>query len=403
MAIRARSKLTAKSVAAAKPGRHGDGAGLYLVVAESGARKWVFRFTWRGKVTETGLGSADTVGLADARDRAAEARRALASGRNPIEVRREKSKVVPTFGELADEFFEAKKSEWRHKRHERQWHWSLTVGGAPLRDKLVDAIDVADILDVLKPYWQKTPTTASRLRQRIETILNAAKARGFRSSDNPAAWRGHLQHLLQKQRKLAQAHYAALPYEELPDFMARLRAVEKSAARALEFTILTASRSNETYGARWSEINFTTKVWVIPKERMKAGVEHRVPLSARALEILEAQRACTNGAFVFPSPFGDKPLSHVVMQREVARLGAKGITVHGFRSSFRDWCGQETSFSREIAEQSLAHRIGDGAELAYKRGDFLEKRRELMEAWATYCDLKNSENVVAFKKSSRKA
>lgn len=392
----ASGKLTAKSVGAAKTGRHGDGAGLYLVVSMTGARKWVFRFSWQGRVTEMGLGSADVVGLAQARTLRDDARKVLATGRNPIETRREGKRDIPTFGSLADEFFETKKSEWRHPRHINQWDWALKVGCAPLRGKPVDAIDVADILDVLKPLWTKTPSTASRLRQRIESILNAAKARGLRSGENPAAWRGHLEHLLTKRPKLTKGHHAAMPYEQLPYFMERLRDEEAISARALEFTILTASRSNETFGARWQEIDISTKLWIVPKQRMKGGVEHRVPLSTRATEILHNLAATRTGEFIFPSPRGDKPMSHVAMQQVLTRMGVKGATVHGFRSSFRDWCGHETNFSREIAEQSLAHRIGDEAELAYKRGDFLQKRRALMEAWSRYCEPKIGD-VLNFK------
>ncbi|UZX12826.1 integrase arm-type DNA-binding domain-containing protein [Methylocystis sp. MJC1] len=391
--------MTAKAVEKANPGRHGDGAGLYLVVSATGSRKWVYRFSWGGKVTEMGLGSADVVGLAEARNHRDEQRKVLASGRNPIEARRAGSRTVPTFGALADEFFETKKPEWRHQRHVYQWEWALKVGCAPLRGKPVDAIEVTEVLSVLKPLWLKTPSTASRLRQRIEAILNAAKARGFRSGENPAAWRGHLEHLLPKRKKLSQGHYPAMPYEQVPYFMARLRAEEALSAKALEFTILTACRSNEVFGARWKEIDKTSKVWVIPKERMKGGIEHRVPLSARAMEILKDLAAARTGEFVSPSPRGDKPLSHVAMQRVLGRMDVTGVTVHGFRSSFRDWCGHETNFSREIAEQALAHRLGDEAELSYKRGDFLEKRRGLMEAWSGYCQPIGADNVLKFTKS----
>lgn len=400
----ASGKLTAKAVSAAKAGRHGDGDGLYLVISPTGARKWVFRFSWRGNVTEMGLGSAKVVGLAEARELRSSARKMLASGLNPIELRRQRDKEinVPTFGTLADEFFEAKKSEWRHPRHVSQWEWSLKIGCASIRNIPVDTVSVSDVLNVLKPLWLKTPSTASRLRQRIEIVLNAAKARGYRSGENPAAWRGHLEHLLAKRPKLSQGHYPAMPYQLLPDFMARLMSEEAISARALEFTILTASRSKETFGARWSEIDMVTNNWVIPKERMKGGVEHRVPLSGRVREILTMQAACRTGDYVFPSPRGDKQLSHVAMQQVLTRMGIEGATVHGFRSSFRDWCGHETNFSREIAEQSLAHRLGDETELAYKRGDFLEKRRELMEEWARYCKLKGSRNTVTFKKGRDK-
>jgi integrase len=392
------NKLTARAAATTKPGRYGDGDGLWLVVSKTGARKWAYRFSWSGKVTEMGLGSADVVSLAQARSLRDEARKMLASGRNPIEARREAGRVIPTFGALADELLEAKQPEWRNAKHAEQWRWSLQVACALLRDKAIDAIEVSDVLAVLKPMWLEKPETASRLRQRIEAVLNAAKARGYRSGENPAAWRGHLEHLLPKRQRLTKGHHAAMDYRDVPNFIQRLRSEDYVSARALEFCILTAARSGEVFGARWPEIDFAGKVWAIPKERMKAGRDHRVPLSVRAMELLEQLFKVRTGSVVFPSPRGDRPLSHIAMQKVLSRLCVESATVHGFRSSFRDWAGHETSFPREIAEQALAHRLGDAAELAYKRGDFLEKRRELMEAWARYCEPKWSENIVAFKR-----
>jgi integrase len=392
------NKLTARAAATTKPGRYGDGDGLWLVVSKTGARKWAYRFSWSGKVTEMGLGSADVVSLAEARSLRDEARKVLASGRNPIEARREAGRVIPTFGALADELLEAKQPEWRNAKHAEQWRWSLQVACALLRDKPVDAIEVSDVLAVLKPMWLEKPETASRLRQRIEAVLNAAKARGYRAGENPAAWRGHLEHLLPKRPRLTKGHHAAMDYRDVPSFIQRLRSEDYVSARALEFCILTAARSGEVFGARWPEIDLAGKVWAIPKERMKAGRDHRVPLSDRATELLEQLFKVRTGSVVFPSPRGDRPLSHIAMQKVLSRLGVESATVHGFRSSFRDWAGHETSFPREIAEQALAHRLGDAAELAYKRGDFLEKRRELMEAWARYCEPKWSENIVAFKR-----
>lgn len=397
----AKHKLTAKKVEAAKAGRHGDGEGLWLVVSPSDAKRWVYRFTISGKVSEVGLGAYPAISLESARRQAAKYREQHKSGINPVAAKRRKKieeAEKPTFGAISDDILEAKRPEWRNQKHADQWKWSLEVACAQLRPKPVDEIEVSDVLAVLKPLWLEKPETATRLRQRIEAVLNAAKAKGFREGENPAMWRGHLEHLLPKRPKLSRDHHAAMDYRDVPDFIKRLRDEDYIASKALEFCIITAGRSGEIFGARWSEIDMTSKVWVIPAQRMKAGREHRVPLSTRAIEILEALSSGKIGEFVFPSPRGDKPLSHVSMQKVLSRLGVVGSTVHGFRSSFRDWAGHETAFPREICEQALAHRLGDAAELAYKRGDFLEKRRLLMEAWATHCEPNVSGNFLKFSK-----
>jgi integrase len=388
-----RTKLTARAAATTKPGRYGDGGGLYLVVSPSGARKWVYRFTYAGKVTETGLGSADVVSLAEARRKAHEARRLLDAGENPIVAKRKAAALragVPTFGTVADAFVKAKENEWRNEKHKAQWRASLTDLVVPLRALPIDEIDTAAVLSVLKPIWQAKPETASRLRGRIEAVLDAAKAQGYRTGENPAAWRGHLAHLLSKRGKLSRGHHAAMDYRDVPAFVAKLRECGTIAAMALEFCLLTAARSAEVYGARWSEIDMTAKVWILPAERMKGAREHRVPLCVRAVNLLEMLRAARTCDYVFSSPRGSKPLSHVAMAKVMHRLQIAGPTVHGFRSAFRDWAGNETHFAREVAEAALAHVIGDAAERAYRRGDALEKRRELMAAWANYCEPENS-------------
>jgi integrase len=397
-----KQKLTARAAATTKPGRYGDGAGLYLVVSPSGARKWVYRFSYAGKVTEAGLGSADVVSLAEARDRAHEARKLLETGKNPIEAKRQAAMIEtgkPTFGAIADSLIAAKEIEWRNEKHRAQWRTSLTELAAPLRYRPVDEIDTAAVLAVLTPLWQTKPETASRVRGRIEAVLDAAKAQGHRSGENPAAWRGHLAHLLPKRGKLTRGHHAAMAYRDVPAFVAKLRGCDAIAAMALEFCILTATRSGEVYGARWSEIDMAAKVWTVPAGRMKAAREHRVPLSDRPLAILEKLFEAQTGDFVFPSPRGQRPLSHVAMAKVMRRLEIDQATVHGFRSAFRDWAGNETHFPREVAEAVLAHVIGDKAEQAYRRGDALEKRRALMAAWASYCEPKKGDNVVRFKKS----
>ena len=353
-----KQKLTARAAATTKPGRYGDGAGLYLVVSPSGARKWVYRFSYAGKVTEAGLGSADVVSLAEARDKAHEARKLLEAGKNPIEAKRQAALVEtgkPTFGAIADALIAAKEIEWRNEKHRAQWRASLTEFAAPLRSRPVDEIDTAAVLAVLTPFWQTKPETASRVRGRIEAVLDAAKAQGHRSGENPAAWRGHLAHLLPKRGKLTRGHHAAMDYRDVPAFVAKLRGCDAIAAMALEFCILTATRSGEVYGARWSEIDMAAKVWTVPAGRMKAAREHRVPLSDRALAILEKLFEARTGDFVFPSPRGRRPLSHVAMAKVMRRLEVEQATVHGFRSAFRDWAGNETHFPREIAEAALAH------------------------------------------------
>jgi len=398
----ASGKLTARGAATTKPGRYGDGAGLYLVVALSGARKWVYRFTWQGKVTETGLGSADVVSLAEARDKAAPARKMLASGRNPIEARREAAGAAakPTFGQVADALIAAKESEWRNAKHRAQWRMTLETYAKPLRSTPVDEIDTEAVLGVLKPVWQAKPETASRLRGRIEAVLDAAKAQGLRSGENPAAWRGHLAHLLPKRGKLTRGHHAALPYAELPAFLAQLREREAVAALALEFCILTATRTSETLGAQWAEVDVEEKVWTIPAERMKAARPHRVPLSDRAAQIIEKLAEAKTGDFIFPGQQPSRPLSGMAMEMILRRMKVENVTVHGFRSAFRDWAGNETHFPRELAEAALAHVIGDKAEQAYRRSDALEKRRALMQAWANHCEPSKGANVIQLRKQA---
>jgi integrase len=386
------SKLTARKVETAKPGKYGDGGGLQLAVAPTGARKWVLRFLWGGKAREMGLGSYPEIGLAEAREKALAARKLARSGVDPI-AERQQDKRVPTFGDLAGEVVTEQGKSFRNAKHRAQWKMTLEIYAAPLRPKAVDAITTEDVLGVLKPIWTEKAETASRLRGRIERVLNAAKAKGFRSGENPAAWRGHLENLLPKRQKLARGHHAAMPYPDVPAFVARLREREAVAALALEFAILTAARSGEVLGARWSEIDLAAKVWTVPPDRMKAAREHRVPLSKRALAILKRAEAAKTSNLVFPGQSAGRPLSVMAMDMVLRRMGAS-VTVHGFRSSFRDWAGNETHFPRELAEHALAHVLGDKAEQAYRRSDALEKRRALMDAWAAYCGPNAGSNVV---------
>ena len=397
------ARLTARKVATVGPGIYPDGGGLYLCVSASLNRTWIFRFSWRGRRPEMGLGSFDAgIGLAEARVARDEARRILTSGLNPIERRKETRRVStgkPTFGEIANALLEAKRPEWRNAKHKEQWRASLMKDAFALRSRPVDEIDTEAVLEVLKPLWIVKSETASRLRGRIEAVLDAAKAQGHRSGENPAAWRGHLSHLLPKRPKLKRGHHAAMAYRDISELLTKLRAHDTIAAKALEVCILTATRTGEILGARWPEIDMGAKVWTVPAGRMKAAREHRVPLSASAMEVIEGLAQLRTCEFAFPSPRGKRPLSHVAMAKVLARLGVENATVHGFRSAFRDWAGNETDFPREVAEAALAHVIGDKAEQAYRRSDALAKRRKLMDAWAAYCKPAASANVVAFKKA----
>jgi integrase len=395
------NKLTARGVATmTEVGRHSDGGGLYFVVGPTGSRAWAFMWKRDGKRREMGLGPLSAVSLAEARQKAAECRKIVAEGGDPlIERDRANSSVsaTPTFGEAADALIAAKVHEWQNAKHKAQWRMTLTEYAKPLRSKPVDKVTTADVLAVLKPVWLKKPETASRLRGRIEAVLDAAKAQGHRSGENPAAWRGHLSHLLPKRPKLSRGHHAAMPYDEVPGFIQQLRGRDGMAARALEFTILTAARTGEAIGARVAEIDLGKRVWTVPKERMKAGREHRVPLTARMVEILkEVELLRGESEMVFVGPRG-RALSNMGMDAVLRRMGVE-VTVHGFRSAFRDWAGNETQFQREVAEAALAHVVGDKAEQAYRRGDALEKRRALMEAWGNYCEGQGAAgNVVAFR------
>ena len=377
---------------------------MWLVVSKTLAKKWVYRFTIAGAVSETGLGAFPTVSLTEARELAAEARKLSRAGISPVAAKREAKAaaikaIKPTFGKIADDLIAAKSSEWRNAKHKAQWEMTLKKYCAPIRSKPVDEVDTADVLAILTPLWKRAPETASRLRGRIEAVLDAAKAKGYRTGENPAAWRGHLAHILPKRQKLTRGHHAAMAYEQIPAFITKLRQVDTLAAKALEFTILTTSRTSEALGAKWSEIDMNAKVWEIPAHRMKAGVLHRVPLSEDVIKLLEKQKLMKAKEFVFPGKAPKRPLSNMSMEMLLRRMEIEGVTVHGFKSAFRDWCGNETPFPREIAEAALAHTI-QGVEAAYRRSDALEKRRALMQAWAQYCEPKDTDNVLKFQKPS---
>ena len=393
-AMRLIGKLTSLSVRQARRrGLYGDGGGLFLQVSESGAKSWVFRFKKADRLRVMGLGPAHTITLAEARDRARECRKLRLDGIDPIEARRaeraqaklDAAKAV-TFAECADAYITAHKAGWRNPKHAAQWPATLATYVNPtFGERPVQAIDTALVTRVMEPIWTKKPETASRVRGRIESILDWATARGYRQGENPARWRGHLENLLPRRSKVRRVeHHAALPYSELSAFMLALRQQEGVAARALEFTILTAARTGEVIGARWEEINIAERLWSVPAERMKAGREHRVPLCGKALEIVEEMRAI-GGNFIFPGGKRGKPLSNMAMTMLLRRMGHGDQTVHGFRSTFRDWAAERTNFPAEVAEMALAHAVTDKVEAAYRRGDLFEKRRALAEAWAKFC------------------
>jgi integrase len=390
--------LTARRVATAKVGKYGDGNNLYLIVSDSGSRKWILRFTWRGRPKEMGLGSATSVSLAEAREKAVDAKRKIAQCLNPIDDRR-RDAGIPTFGAMADSVLESLSAGFRNAKHRAQWKMTLEIYAASLRKIPVDEVTTDDVLAVLKPIWLNKAETASRLRGRIEKVLDAAKARGLRQGENPAQWRGHLDHLLSKPSKLARGHHPAMPYDRVSQFIGQLRLREATAGLALEFCILTAARSGEVLGLTWQEINLKERIWSVPGERMKAGRLHRVPLSDGALEVLEHfhHEDCRPTDFVFLGQKPGRPLSNMAMEMMLRRMKVPEATVHGFRSSFRDWAGNETNFPRELAEAALAHVVGDKSEQAYRRSDALEKRRELMQAWSTWCK-PGRENVVSLSK-----
>lgn len=394
------NRLTAMTVQRQKePGRYADGGGLYLQVGPTGSKSWLFRYTRRGKAHEMGLGAANVLSLAEAREAAASVRQILAAGIDPLEEReaerkRQKAEASSgiTFTECASAFIKAHKSGWRNEKHATQWDSTIKTYAEPVLGALpVQAVDLETVLKVLEPIWKTKPETAARLRGRIEAVLDWAAVRGYRSADNPARWKGYLDKLLPPRSKVQRVrHHPALPYEEIGAFMAKLRQREEGTARALEFTILTASRTSEALNARWDEFDLDAKVWSIPGERMKAGKDHRVPLSEAAMVILARMTEVRQGAFVFPGQRKERPLSNMVFLQLLKRMGRPELTAHGFRSTFRDWAAERTAFSREVAEMALAHTIGDKVEAAYRRGDLFDKRQELMESWAGFCAISST-------------
>ena len=390
--------LNARKVETATPGRHGDGRGLYLYVKPSGTRSWVLRYQVHGRRRDLGLGAYPDVSLAMARNRAAEARRLIAEGEDPIAQKRQAK--PKTFRDAALELIESKRPGWKNAKHAAQWTSTLETYVFPKIGAMqVTKIETADVVSILTPIWALTPETAKRVRQRIEAVIDYTSALGIRSGDNPARWRGHLDHLLPRPKKVrAVKHHPALPHAEISDFMAVLSERSGVATRALAFTILTAARSGETRGMTWGEVDLDAKLWTIPAARMKAGKEHRVPLTDAALALLGSQE--DNEALVFGSETkAGKPISDMSMTAVLRRIGRDRITVHGFRSTFRDWAGETTAFPREVIEAALAHGLKDKTEAAYARSDLFDKRRDLMETWARATkQVDATSNVVAISK-----
>lgn len=395
-------------------GRHTDGGGLQLLVKKSRARSWVFRFMLDGKSRDIGLGAAsgpDAISLAQARDAAIDLRRLVQSGIDPLQERARmdaeseaKTQAAHiagiTFKASAEAYIAAHSDSWKNAKHRAQWPSTLETYVYPVMGDLpVADISIEHVMAVIEPIWKIKPETASRIRGRIETVLDAAKARGYRQGENPARWRGHIALMLPARTRLSRGHHKAMPYAEIPAFIASLQSKDVMAALALEFTVLTAARSGETIGATWNEVDLKKAVWAIPAERMKAGKEHRIPLSSRAVEILEATKALGDD-YLFSGNRGGK-LSNMAMAMLLRRMDVDA-TVHGFRSGFRDWAAESTGFAHEVCEMALAHAISNQSEAAYRRGDLFDKRRKLMDAWAKYCvtSITETDNITPIRISS---
>jgi integrase len=405
--------LTSKKVERTKtPGRYFDAHGLYLQVRNAVNKSWLLRYERDGKERWHGLGPVHAFNLKEARLRARKVRQLLADGVDPIDNRRaeraaralEAAKAM-TFKQCAEAYIAANEGAWKNAKHAAQWASTLKTYVYPHIGHLAVAdVDTGLVLKCIEPIWRDKTETASRVRGRVESILDWATVRKYRTGDNPARWLGHLEHVLPSKGKLAKVnHHAALPYAELPDFIRRLREREGMAARALELAILTAARTGEIIGARWDEIDLDDKVWTIPAGRMKGGREHKVPLSERAIQLLRALPTEEGNPHIFIGPRPGSGLSNMSMTAVLRRMGHGDITVHGMRSSFRDWAAERTNYPNHVVEMALAHAVADKVEAAYRRGDLLKKRFALAEAWAKFCASPpvTSEGVVALRERAR--
>lgn len=386
------NRLSARAVATkTAQGLHADGAGLYLNISRTGTKSWRLIYRFAGKRTELGLGTTSVTTLAQARSKAVEAQTQVRDGIDPKQVRNGLAVSADhSFGAVALDLINGIESGWRNAKHRAQWRATLKKYAEKIWTKDVAAIDANDLIKILGPIWNTKHETASRVRGRIERVLDAARVRGLRSGVNPATYRGNLAVLLPAY-KGSVTHHAAMPFADLPAFMTSLRTRPAMAARALEFTILTAARTSETLHAMWSEIDLTASLWTVPGNRMKAGKEHRVPLTDPAVQLLTAlanESGAEPCAYVFPSTQSDRPLSGMSMAMLLRRMKVLGVTVHGFRSTFRDWVGETTRFPREVAEAALAHTVASKVERAYRRGDALDERRKMMAKWAKFLQAK---------------
>lgn len=386
------NQLNARKVETLRePGRHVDGGGLYLNVRPSGAKSWVFLYRWQNRRPEIGLGSFPTVSLLEARRRADEARSYLSElpPRDPRAVWKqeqlERDGEQP-FGDFVEEFLKGILGDFKNAKHRQQWENTLRTYAACIWSKRIKEVDTNDVLCVLQPIWNSKRETAKRLRGRLERVFDAAKVRGLREAENPARWRGHLAAILPNQKRQVR-HHTALPFEHVPAFFRSLEVNSATSAKCLQFLILTAVRSSEAREARWEEFDLAQGLWTIPAARMKAGREHRVALSEPAIRILHEQARFRQSEYVFPGTPNIKPISEAALRNLMTRLlGDKVATIHGFRSSFRDWAGEATDYPRDTAELALAHQVGNAVERAYRRGDALERRRPLMQAWAAFVE-----------------
>jgi integrase len=405
--------LTVLQIKHAPQGMHADGNGLYLRAHASGSKSWIFRFQLNGKRREMGLGTLGHVSPVEARNQAAHMSALVHSGIDPIEHRNQKEAEAIeattvteartiTFARAAEEYIAIHKAGWKNKKHAPQWANTLIYYAYPIiGNKPVSEVDTEDVLKILAPIWTTKTETASRVRSRIELVLSFAKARKWRQGENPAMWRGNLDAIFPSAKKVKKViHYPALPYIQITAFMAELKQIQSMGARALEFAILTAARSSEVCFAKWHEVDLTAKLWTIPAERMKAEREHWVPLSMQAIRLIESLPQIEGSPYLFPNCYGDnvKPLSNTALLNVIRKMNAcrnapwidptvnRIVTVHGFRSTFRDWCAEVSNCPREVAEHALAHRLPDRAEAAYQRGTMLERRAPLMQSWADYID-----------------
>ena len=408
------NRLTALQVQKlSKPGYHADGAGLHLCVKATGGKSWIFRYRFGGKEREMGLGPLHTVSLAEAREKALAQRKLLLEGVDPLaakqasEVQRKLAEAsVITFDSAATSYIASHRAGWKNEKHAEQWTNTIATYASPVFGSLpVADVTTALVLRVLQPIWTTKTETASRVRGRVEKILDWCKTQGYRTGDNPAAWRGHLENLLSAPQKTKKVeHHPALPWREIGAFMQALRTMPGTAALATEFIILTNCRTSEAIEARWSEIDTVEKRWTIPAARMKAAKEHTIPLSDAALAVLQRLKAETKeGEFVFPGGKKNTPLSNMACLALLKRMGRSDLTVHGFRSSFRDWAGEATAHAREVIEHAMSHQLKDKAEAAYQRGSLLERRRVLMADWANYCAQPAATGVVVALHSAKSA